>query len=104
MMTNLRKRTIRYLIPGLAALLLQGADTVPRWRALNQAARDAVQAKDYAKLHETLVELKPLIPGNPRIAYNLAASDAVLGHPEVALAELRNLAGMGLVYDLAADE
>jgi sugar lactone lactonase YvrE len=89
---------------GLAALFLKAADPVPRWRALNQEARAAVQAKDYAKLRETLLELKPLMPGNPRIAYNQAAADAKLGNRPAALAELRNLAGMGLVYDLAADE
>lgn len=86
------------------AMLLEAADTAPRWLVLNQTAREAVEAKDYAKLHATLLELRPLIPGNSRIAYNLAASDAVLGNRTVALAELRNLAGMGLVYDVTADE
>jgi hypothetical protein len=83
--------------------LLAGADPEPRWLLLNRASRQAVQAKDYAKLRETLRELKPLMPGNPRIAYNLAASNAVLGDPLAALAGLRDLAGMGLVYDFAAD-
>ena len=62
-----------------------------------------MQAKDYAKLRETLLELQPLLPGNPRIAYNLAASEAMLGHREAAVAALRNWAGMGLVADLTAD-
>jgi sugar lactone lactonase YvrE len=86
----------------LAAFLL-AADTEPRWVVLNQAAGQAAKAKDYAKLRETLRELKPLLPGNPRIVYNLAASNAVLGDALAALAGLRNLAGMGLVYDFAAD-
>ncbi len=86
----------------LAAFLL-AADTEPRWLVLNHAAAQAAKAKDYPRLRETLRELKPLLPGNPRIAYNLAASNAVLGDALAALAGLRNLAGMGLVYDFAAD-
>lgn len=79
------------------------ADPEPRWRELNRVAREAIQAKDYARLRETLLQLRPLVPGNPRLAYNLAASEAVLGHRQAALTGLRNLAGMGLIYDLAAD-
>ena len=36
---------------------------------LNQAARTAIEAKDYGKLRAMLVELKPLLPGNPRILF-----------------------------------
>jgi hypothetical protein len=86
------------------AFPLAAADPEPHWRQLNHIARDAVQAKDYAKLRETLRELKPLMPGNPRIIYNLAASEAMLGNEPAALAELRNLAEMGLIFDFAADE
>src|SRR6202008_4525628 len=85
-------------------LLLLSADSEPRWRVLNHAARQAIQENNYAKLRATLVELKPLMPGNPRVTYNLAASEAKLGNPEAALAGLGNLGGMGLVYDLAADK
>ncbi len=92
------------LIFGCAALLLRAADPEPRWVALNRAAGQAIKAKDYAKLRDVLRELKPLMPGNPRVIYNLAASDAVLGDTQSALAGLRNLAGMGLIYDFAADE
>ncbi|MGI8743915.1 MAG: SMP-30/gluconolactonase/LRE family protein [Bryobacteraceae bacterium] len=92
-----------FLILGFAACLLRAADDQPRWRVLNQAARQAAQAKDYAKLRAILLELKPLMPGNPRITYNLAASEAMLGQREVSLSHLRDLAGMGLVYDLPAD-
>jgi sugar lactone lactonase YvrE len=70
---------------------------------LNHAAHQAAEAKDYRKLRETLLELKTLLPGNPRIVYNLAAADARLGDSPAALAGLRNLAGMGLIYDFAAD-
>src|SRR4051794_17127722 len=63
----------------------------------------AVQAKDYAKLRAILLELRPLMPGNARIAYNLAASAAMLGDRTAAFAMLQNIAGMGLVFDLEAD-
>ena len=88
----------------LIGLLLVSADSEPRWRVLNHAARQAIQEHNYSKLRATLVELKPLMPGNPRVTYNLAASEAKLGNPEAALAGLRSLAGMGLVYDIAADK
>src|ERR1700678_3515565 len=87
----------------LVIAIILAADTEPRWLVLNHAARQASEAKDYVKLRETLRELQPLLPGNPRIVYNLAASNAVLGDPLAALAGLRNLAAMGLVYDFAAD-
>ncbi len=98
------KRPCQFSSIGLAFLLLAAADPVPPWRSLNQDARAALQAKDYAKLRAKLAELKPLMPGNPRIAFMLAASEARLGNRQAALAGLRNLAGMGLVYDLAAEE
>jgi hypothetical protein len=83
---------------------LATAQPEPRWRELNRTARQAMEAKDHAKLHTTLLELRPLMPGNPRITYNLAACAARLGDRAAALTDLRNLAAMGLVYDLAADE
>ena len=86
------------------AFAAAAAEPEPRWRVLNRTAREAAQAKDYARLRATLMELRPLMPGNPRIAYNLAASEAMLGNREAALAALREWSAMGLVYDLAADE
>ena len=85
-------------------LLVAANGVEPLWQTLNQAAQQAIQAKDYAALRKALVALQPLMPGNPRVAYNLAASDAVLGNTESALARLRNWSGMGLVADLQADE
>jgi hypothetical protein len=93
----------RFAIVAALAIPLAAADPEPHWRELNHIAREAVQAKDYAKLRDTLRELKPLMPGNPRIIYNLAASEAMLGNKPAAFAELRNLADMGLVFDFAAD-
>jgi hypothetical protein len=94
---------------GLALLLasawlpLPAADSEPQWIVLNRAARQAIEAKDYPKVRETLAALQPLLPGNPRILYNLAAADAHLGHAEQALTELTDLAGSGLIYDFSAD-
>jgi len=64
-------RTLLFL--SCPASLLTAADTEPRWRALNHAAHEAVQAKDYGKLRDTLRELRPLMPGNSTVVYNLAA-------------------------------
>src|SRR5882757_1382263 len=88
----------------VAIALLSAAEPVPKWRELNQQARAAVQSKDYARLREVLLELRPLMGGNPRVAYNLAAAEAKLGNRASALAGLRNLAGMGLVYDFSKDD
>ena len=92
------------LLVAAAAILARAADPEPRWLVLNREARQAVQAKDYAKLRAALLELRPLMPGNPRITYNLAAAEARLGNREAALARLRNFAGMGLLYDISSDE
>jgi hypothetical protein len=86
-----------------AAELLCAAEGEPRWRTLNRAVRQAQEAKDYGELRRVLMELRPLLPGNPRIAYNLAACETRLENPGAALAVLRGIARLGLVYDLAAD-
>jgi hypothetical protein len=86
----------------LAAILL-ATEPEPRWVTLNHVAAQAIKAKDYVKLRETLRELRPLMPGNPTILYKLVASEARLGDGHAALASLRDLARMGLIYDLAAD-
>jgi sugar lactone lactonase YvrE len=95
---------LRLAIALTACVTLHAADPEPRWRVLNHIARDAVQAKDYAKLRESLIELGPLMPGNPRVAYNLAIAEAMLGHRHAALASLRDWAAMGLIFDIAGDD
>jgi hypothetical protein len=49
------------------------------WAGLNRAASEAIKANDYVRLKAVLLELRPLMPGNPRVMYNLAASHARLG-------------------------
>jgi sugar lactone lactonase YvrE len=87
----------------VTACLAKAADPEPRWRTLNRDARTAIQAGDYGKVRGLLLELGPLLPGNVRIAYNLAVAEAKLGNSATAVAALRRLARMGLVSDLAAD-
>src|SRR6266853_967936 len=86
----------------LFSLCLRFAADEPRWLVLNRASREALAAKDYAGLRETLLELKPLLPGNPRVVYNLAVANARLGDAGSALAGLQDLANMGLIYDLSS--
>ena len=89
---------------GAVALGVLSAEPVPRWRELNLQARKAAEANQYGALRKLLVELQPLMPGNPRNLYNAAACDAKLGRTAEALAELQHLAATGLIYDLAADD
>lgn len=88
----------------MSAALVLASGAEPRWLTLNHAAHEALQAKDYAKLEQTLLELKALLPGNPTITYKLAAAEAQLGKTDAALAGLRNLAGAGLIYNFGADQ
>jgi len=87
----------------LACFALLAADSEPSWIVLNRAAGQASKTKDYPKLREALLALKPLLLGNPSVIYKLAVAEAALGDAPTALAELRNLAGMGLVYDFTAE-
>ena len=99
------KLSVGTLFFAAASLALWSADQPePRWITLNRAARQAVEAKDYPKLRDTLSELRPLLPGNARILYNLAAVAAHLGDTGRALSDLRDLASSGLVYDFSADD
>ena len=79
------------------------ASSEPRWAELNREARQAITANDYPKLSATLRELAPLMPGNVRVAYNMAAAAAKLSDSPAALAGLDRLCRMGLVFDLDAD-
>jgi hypothetical protein len=83
-----------------SSMALSGAG----WSELNRAASAAIQAKDYGRLKEVLLQLRPLMPGNARIAYNLACAHSRLGESEAAMGQLKNLASAGVVYDVKADE
>lgn len=92
------------LLTSMTLASMAAGQPEPRWIILNRTARQAVQARNYSKLKETLTALLPLMPGNPRIMYNLAAADAHLGDAAGALEQLRTLAGAGLIYDFNSDE
>src|SRR5258705_6297939 len=94
---------MRIAAAALAVVLGAPAQAEARWEVLNRAAREAVKAGDYPKLRDALIELSPLMPGNVRIVYNLAASNAMLQEPANALAELSRLCRMGVIFDLKAD-
>jgi hypothetical protein len=93
----------KVLISAAAAVALFAAGPEPRWQVLNREARQALQAKDYSKLRTALIELRGLMPGNPRVTYTLAVAELKLGNREAAFERLRNFAGMGLYYDLNAE-
>ena len=63
-------------------------------------ASEAIKANDYDRLKAVPLplELRPLMPGNPRVMYNLAASYAKLGDTTAAIAELKQLAASGLIF------
>lgn len=74
------------------------------WSSLYRAANEAVKAGDYARLRDLLLQLQPLMPGNFRNKYNLAATEARLQNQSAAMVELRILAMTGLGFDPRADE
>lgn len=88
----------------LLTLPASTARAEPRWSKLNHQARAAIDAADYPKLRATLLELAPLMPGNARTAYNLAATAAKLEDRPAAFAGVLALCEMGLTYNLGADE
>src|SRR5689334_18874062 len=88
----------------IALARLHAADAEPRWMQANRAAREALLAKDWAKLRAAIAEFAPMAPGNPRVAYNLAVAEAKLGNRDAALKALRDWAEMGLVADVAGDD
>ncbi len=67
------------------------------------AAHQALAAKDYAAYRKQLLALRPLLNNQAEITYALAAADALLGHPTLAIEELNEFAATGLVRDPAHD-
>ena len=70
----------------IGVLSLHAADPEPRWLPANRAAREALLAKDWSKLRAAIAEFAPMVPGNPRVAYNLAVAEVHLGNRDAAQA------------------
>ena len=67
------------------------------------AARHALAAKDYAVYRDHLLALRRLLNNQAEISYALAAADALLGHPALAIEELNEFAATGLMRDAPHD-
>jgi hypothetical protein len=96
----------RFFAIALLACLIAGAqqksadDLVAEQRT---AAREALAAKDYQSYRKHLLVLGDLLNHQAEITYALAAADALLGHPTLAIDELNQFAATGLVRDPAHD-
>jgi sugar lactone lactonase YvrE len=69
----------------------------------NRQAAEAYQRKDYEASRAGFEKALELLPGHPRLLYNLAAASSLSGHPDEALALLERLAAMKLGQDPGAD-
>jgi hypothetical protein len=103
-------QSVRIVAPlGVAAILTasparaQGAPSDLGYRRELRAAQSAEAGHDgrAAKLHyQRALEL---IHGHPDVVYFLARAEMRLGHPDSAIARLRQLAAMGVVYPADSD-
>jgi hypothetical protein len=99
--------TFRLTTLVLTAAVIAGAqqkladDLVNEHRA---AAHQALAAKDYATYRRQVLALGSLLNHQAEITYALAAADALLGHPTLAIDELNEFAATGLSRDAAHDK
>jgi hypothetical protein len=63
----------------------------------------AYRNKDYDSFLKNMILAEQLRHGHPRLMYNLAAANALTGHPAEALKWLDGVAKMGLIYPAAED-
>lgn len=89
----MRKFLLLILIPSLLA-----ADDVTESRRLQQEARKAYRANDYAQFLTKIRAASDLRPSHPTLLYNLSAGLALNGHGHESLAVLERVAQMGMVY------
>jgi hypothetical protein len=64
----------------------------------------AYKAKDYALALANIKKASALVPNYPRMIYNAAVLETLLGHKAEALKALNQLADMGLVFAVEKDE
>ncbi len=71
---------------------------------LARKATEAYKAKDFAGFRDAMIQADGLVPGYPRVMYNVACGYALTGKPDEAVAWLDRIAAMGLVFAPAEDE
>jgi len=86
------------------SLVLRAQETQKDVRYYSQQAKKAYEAKNYAAYLENMRLAVELRPGHPTLLYNLAGAYALNGDSREALAGLRRVAEMGLIYQPEADE
>ena len=89
----------------LAGLFLSGLTlrAAPAWQLFLQEARIAAQKGDLPTAQTKLEAAQHLRPDSPRLLLALAQIYAAAGKPTPALAQLQELAAMGLVMEVDAD-
>jgi hypothetical protein len=92
------------IIALFAQTLLRGQETQRDVRYYSQQAVKAYQEKNYKAYLENMRMAVSLRPGNPTLLYNLAGAYALVGNSREALAGLRRVAEMGLIYKPEADD
>ncbi|MGA7410344.1 MAG: hypothetical protein WBW33_07650, partial [Bryobacteraceae bacterium] len=96
----------RFFAIALIASLIAGAQQKSADDVVNEhrtAAHEALAAKDYEAYRKHLLVLGGLLNHQAEITYALAAADALLGHPTLAIDELNEFAATGLSRDAAHD-
>ncbi len=88
-----------------ACLLFSSAGTAQTdtLEALNARAMQAYQAKDYPSFLALEKQLLALTPGDPRVLYNMASGEALLGHPTESVALLDRLLKLQMDFHAEKD-
>jgi sugar lactone lactonase YvrE len=96
---------MRFLTSMVLALALLLSSTLfaqgPPFDQLNREARDAYNAKEYARLVTVMERMNAIRPGHWRVLVNLAGANALAGHPDAAIAVLQRLSAMQVHLDLS---
>lgn len=88
----------------LTQSLLRGQETQRDVRYYSQQAIKAYKEKNYPAYLENMRLAVGLRPGNPTLLYNLAGAYALVGNRQEALAGLKRVAEMGLIYKPESDD
>jgi hypothetical protein len=101
---NLEYVTIKLCLSLCLLANLVFAQEQPRdGRYYESAARKAYQEKNYTAFLENIKLAAELRPNHPRLMYNLSAAYALNAQAPAALATLRRMADMGLVFAIEKD-